>query len=396
MSSNRRIFVTERKSGILFLNLCRKVSGAEFSLLNLIKHLDRIRFIPYLLLAGPGPLSEIAGREGIPVIVLPELKQFENGFSSSRFPKLLWTVWRVRAIIRKNKIDLVHCNSPRIAYIGGPAARLAGIPSVVHVRDIVYSPFASAFKSRFLNRVSDAIITVSDATRLAVIHRCPRINQKTHVIVNGVDIDTINRLPNANVRGGFGVGKMVPLVGSVGMISKVKGNDVLIRALAIVKRSYPGIKAVIVGGPFHPGDEEFFQELKKLTGRLGLENDVIFTGFREDVFDLIRSFDLLVHPAVYPDPLPRVLLEAAALKIPIVATRVGGVPEIIEDGKSGILVEPGDPEALAQGIIVLLKDKVKASRFAETARKRAEDFFSIQRHADRVMEIYREILGKNK
>jgi glycosyltransferase involved in cell wall biosynthesis len=389
------MIVTERKAGILFLNLCLKVSGAEFSLLNLIKHLDRTRFIPHMLLAGSGPLAEIAEREGIPVIVLPELKQFEGGFHIVRFPELLWTVWRVGAIIRKNKIDLVHCNSPRAAYIGGAAARLAGIPSVIHVRDIVFSPFASALKSRFLNWVSDSIITVSDATRLSVIRRYPRINQKTHTIVNGVDIGHMDGLPVTNVRGGLGVGDIAPLVGSVGMISEVKGNDVLIRALAIVKRSFPEIRALIVGAPFHPGDAKYFCELKELVGRLGLEANVVFPGFREDVLDLIRSLDLLVHPAVYPDPLPRVLLEAAALRIPIVATRVGGVPEIIEDGKSGVLVDPGDPEALAQGIMGLLEDKVKARRLAETARKRVEEFFSIQGHVDRVMAIYRKILDLN-
>ena len=125
-----------------------------------------------------------------------------------------------------------------------------------------------------------------------------------------------------------------------------------------------------------------------MVANLNLKNNIIFTDFRNDVPEIMSSLDVLVHTSIMSDPLPRVLLEAMALGKSIVATRVGGVPEIIEDGNTGILVSPHNADAVAEAVVTLLRDKERAKEMGLAGRQRVEQNFSIQKHVERVQELY--------
>lgn len=381
---------------ILFINTTAKMSGAEFSMLRLMSGLDMEHFYPILLLPESGPFADQADRSGIETVILPQVIRFGEHFRWYKIPKAVRAVCKLFSILRSRQIHLVHVNSPRAAYFGGVAARLAGVPVVIHVRDTHESPFASLFKSRLLGFLSDRIVAVSGAAAAVVLRVNPGLGKKTEVVYNGFDLRHIAETPVADIRAEWGLSATTWLIGSVATIHPSKGQDVLIRALARVHASHPQTRLLLIGEQFHPGAAAYQADLEKLAARSGLADAVIFTGFRHDVPSLIKGLDLFVHPAVIADSLPGALIEAAAAGKAIVASLVGGVPEIIENGKSGIVIEPGDPEKLAQAILVLLSDKTKADQFAEAARERAHGLFPIRMHVERMMAVYHVVMNEKK
>jgi len=379
---------------VLYLHPAAGLGGAANSLLSLFEAIDRQRFEPILLLPEEGDLSRQAAKIGVDAVILPSMIKFGESYRFAKFPRILRSVGALRTIIKQRGTRIVHSNSPRAAYLGGTAARISGARSVVHVRDIHLSPFASPRKARLLGRLSDAIVAVSAATRESIVAASPSLAAKTKVIYNGVDLKKLDGLPARNVRPELGIEKEAALIGSVGLLHPAKGPDILIRAAARLKRSFPSLKVLIVGDVLLEGDEPYKKELEQLARAEHIADIVVFTGFRADVFDLMRALDVLVHPAVYPDPLPRALLEAGALRRPIVATNVGGVAEIVEHERSGLLVEPGNAEALADAVASLLNDRTKAEAFASEARRKVERDFSLEKHAEKMMALYGEVLAK--
>jgi len=379
-------------SGILYLNPTSKMSGAEFSLLALLEKIDQRRFHPILLLPEEGPFSKKARRGGIETLILPSLIRFEEGYHVDKLPKIVRSIFQIRKIIKSRGIRLVHSNTPRTAYLGGTAARLSSVPALTHVRDIRFSPFSRPAKAKLLGYLSDVIVTVSCATKDSIIEVTPSLKPKIKIVYNGVNIERLDGLPRKNIRQELGIEDDVPVIGSVGLLHPVKGHDVLIRAASLLKRSFPSLRVLIVGEEWFSRDESYRKKLERLAKDQNLENRIILTGFREDVFDLMRAMDVLVHPAVYPDPLPRTLLEGCALRKAIVATNVGGVPEIVDHDLSGLLIEPSDPEIMASAIGSLLRDKKKAASLASEARRKAERFFSIEQHVESIVAIYEGLL----
>ena len=391
----------EKRSGmtggpvkILYLHPAAGLGGAANSLLSLFEAIDRQRYEPILLLPEGGDFSRQAAKIGVDTVILPSMIRFGESYRFAKFPRILRSVGALRRVIRRRGVRIVHSNSPRAAYLGGTAARISGARSIVHVRDIHLSPFASPRKARLLGRLSDAIVAVSSATRESIVTASPFLAAKTKVIYNGIDLKKLDGLPARDVRPELGIEKETVLIGSVGLLHPAKGPDILIRAAARLKRSFPSLKALIVGDVLLERDEPYKKELEQLARTEHIGDIVVFTGFRADVFDLMRALDILVHPAVYPDPLPRALLEAGALRRPIVATDVGGVAEIVEHGRSGLLVEPGNPEALAAAVASLLNDRAKAAALAAEARRKVERDFSLEKHTEKMMALYEEVLAK--
>jgi len=387
------VHVIERMFNILFIDSTAMMSGSEFSLMGLIENLDKRRFNPILLLPEEGPFYKKAKEMSIETIILPCMIRFGEGYRFNKIPKILTSLHKLVRIIKQKGIHLVHSNSPRASYLGGMAARLASIPSVTHVRDIHQSPFSHPFKARLLGYLADTVVAVSSATKDSISGAIPSLESKIEVIYNGIDIQEFDDRDPKDIRQEFGISKRAPVIGSVGIIHPVKGHDILIRATVLIKKHFPSVKVFIVGGALFEKDRVFRLELDKLVEDFGLDKNIVFTGFREDVFDFIQAMDVLVHPATYPDPFPRILLEASALKKAIVATRVGGVPEILAHDVSGLLVEPGDPESLAEAVISLLRDRKKAEEFALKARQAVEKSFTIEKHVSNMTAIYERLFG---
>jgi len=378
---------------ILYLNLTAKTSGAEFCLLRLVAGLDKNKFQPVLLLPETGPLSNQAEAMGVETIILPSLIKFGEHFHFWKVFKISRAAWLLGKIIRSEKIDVIHANAPRATYVGGPAARWCRIPLLTHVRDIECSPFSSKFKSRLLGFFSDRIIPVSHAVADSIRQVNPALSAKIEVIYDGFDLEAIAATGRTDIRREWGLPPTTRLIGSVGIIHPSKGPDILIRAAAHLKPLVPELKLLIIGGVLQRRGQAYQNSLEKLAADLGMKDAVIFTGFRPDALSLIKDLNLFIHPAIVADSLPGALIEAAASGKAIVASRVGGVPEIVEHERSALLVEPGQVEQLAAAVLDLLNDSGKSAELSAQARQRAISLFPIGTHVDRVCRVYRWLLN---
>lgn len=368
--------------------------GAENSLLSLIGGLDRSRFSPLLVCPEPGFLSGKAEELGIPVRFLPI---FDFFFTSNPLlllrqgRQLRHNVVSLRRHIREQGIDLVHVNSFKVGPPYAIAARMLGIPCIWHSREILLT---TAFRKRILvemiRSLPDGVIAVSEACA-AQFGRGGRGNTKVHVIYNGIDTEAFRaRADGQAVRREFDLAADTPLVGCVGQLIPWKGQDDFLRVAAGVLSTLPEARFLIVGREVesHPS---FRAALEELASSLDIRDHVIFTGFRQDVPSLIASMDVFLHCAVQPDPLPRVILEAMALGKPVVATDTGGIPEMIEEGRSGFLAPPRDVRSLREATISLLVDGGLAHRMGQAARERLQERFSLTQHVEAVTQLYSEL-----
>jgi glycosyltransferase involved in cell wall biosynthesis len=181
----------------------------------------------------------------------------------------------------------------------------------------------------------------------------------------------------------------------VGRLVDWKGPDYFIEAAAAVRESIETASFMLVGSAIF-GEQSFVDDLEEMAVRLGLEDKMIFTGFREDVSDIMSAMDLLVHASILPDPLPTVLVEAMSLGIPVVAAAGGGVEEIVEDGVTGTVVPPRDREAMARAMIDILSHPDKAKSMGEAGLRRAADLFDIEKTTRRMEAELMEVLSGGK
>jgi glycosyltransferase involved in cell wall biosynthesis len=296
----------------------------------------------------------------------------------------------IRRVIRKARPDIVHTHTSKAGFLGRLAARQERVPHVVH------TPHGHVFHGYFLPPVTrgviqlerlaarwtDRIVTLTDSE--AEQHLALGIGRREQFVTipSGVDLDPVLAARSERVAA---QGK---IVGAVGRLAAVKGHEHLIRATPIILKQHPGTTVVIVG------DGEERQALKGLAESLGVAGAVHFTGHREDVASLIAGMDLFVLPSLN-EGMGRVLVMAMALGKPIVATTVGGVPELLGHGEAGVLVPAADPAALADAVAGLLRDPECARRLGEAGRRRAP-LYSARVMVDSLDTLYREILSNSR
>jgi glycosyltransferase involved in cell wall biosynthesis len=314
------------------------------------------------------------------------LKDFYQ-FTRWHVPK----IWPIVRAIREAEADLVHVNTtPGSGKAAIIAARLAGKPCVCHIR--VFHEL-TAFDRLFV-RLVDQFIYISRAVADTYVSQgVPRT--KGTVVHNAVDLSEFEPCMNVGqVRREFGWTGEERLVGVIGRLDWWKGHEYFLEAMARVSQEIPDLRALIVGKPeASPRNQSYFQMLQSLTKSLGLENRVVFTGFRTDVPRIVQALDVVVLSSSAPEPFGRVVIEGMAAGKAVVATGAGGVLDIIEDGVSGVLVPCKDSVAMADAVLALLSDREKARQMGIAARQRVEEKFTVQRHAATVQGLYDAILG---
>lgn len=234
-------------------------------------------------------------------------------------------------------------------------------------------------------RHADRIIAVSE--KIARQMRMAGIkSQKICVIENGVNLDRFVGNEAANLmRESLRIKKDVPVVGTVGALTKEKGHMYFLNAALKVKRVFPEAVFLFVG------DGRERPNLEKATSYLGIQDNVIFAGMRKDVPEILSILDVFVLPSL-SEGLPMALLEAQAAKVPVIATRVGAIPDVLQNGVTGILVPPKEPQAIAEAIIMILSDKQLASGIAQKGFERVRDNFSSQKMACKYLCLYKELI----
>ena len=217
-----------------------------------------------------------------------------------------------------------------------------------------------------------------------------KAKNKIRVVYNGTDIKKYEcNHSGERIRKEFCIKPEEKLVGIIGRIAHWKGQKEFLYAARGISEKIPDTRFLIVGDG--SGDRKYLDEVKELPQKIGLQEKVIFTGFRNDVNEILAAMDIVVHASTLPEPFGLTIIEAMACGKPIVATNGGGVPEIIIDGVTGVLVPMKDPAALEKGIIEMLTDPEKRKKLGSAGRKRVEEFFTVDTFVKNMSNQYQEL-----
>ncbi len=296
-------------------------------------------------------------------------------------------VRRVARIIRQGEYALVHTHSPRSLLIGRPAAALCRVPLVHHVQcpalvdtsNIWRNRMNAFLERRLLNRVA-AVIPVSESLRFYLCQQGIQERQLT-VIPNAVPV--LGPLSGRPCPAGIWT------IGICALFRPRKGVEVLVRALAELKRDGFPVRLRAVGY-FMDGPYERY--IKNLVTDLGLEHDVQWMGFCDNVYDQLREMDLFVYPSTHGEGLPLAILEAMAAGVPVVSTNVEGTPEAVRDGTDGVIVEPNSVAALADGFRRILRGDLDWSALRVSAHRRQAERYSDTKLTRDVASVYDSVL----
>ena len=295
---------------------------------------------------------------------------------SSKLSFNFWGCWQDK------QIDLIHANSLAAGLIGGVAAKLYGIPIVMHKR------YATAYGilDRLCEALLDRVILVSEATRWTFAP-----NSKQALVYNGVELSPLQPLSQADtLRADFNLDPDAVLVGIVTRITPEKGIHTLIEATAKLKAS-PSVQLLVVGGPYFPKDAEYIDSLKVQAEKLGIADRVIFTGFLEDTEAILSLLDVVLLASTIPEACPRTIIEAMAAGVPVIATPLGGSKELVTP-ETGILVPAEDAEAFAEAITQLAEDAERRKQMGKACRLRAEQLFCATQNARLTEDLYLDLL----
>jgi glycosyltransferase involved in cell wall biosynthesis len=369
------------------------IGGAQETVMLVADMLDPARFDASVI-SGPqtgpeGSLIEDVRARGIPLTIEPALVREINPAKD-----LLALVCLIR-FIRRGRYDIVHTNSSKAGILGRWAAWLAGVPVVVHT---VHGWAHNERQHPLLRRFYIFLEQVTQLITRKLIVVSPRNTEKgladgiatpaKYVMVrSGIELDRFRQpvRPREDVRTELSIPLDAPVVGTVTRLSPQKAPLDFVKAVARVAEKRPNIHFVIVGdGPLRA-------EVEARVAASGLADRVHLTGLRRDVPDLLHSFDVFALTSLW-EGLPRVLPQAMAAGLPIVATAVDGNAEAVEDGISGILTPPGDPQSLADALLRLLDDPALAAEMGAAGRKRADEF-GARKMVDDIAALYETLLA---
>lgn len=312
--------------------------------------------------------------------VVPSYRSMLRYFATSR---------ELARAFREHRIDVVHCADIRSAYHAGLAGKLARVPVICHVRNR-YADLSLRDRS-FLWQV-DRFVFVSEATRRAFAHRVP--DSRAAVLYDGVDVPARAESDcRARARAKIGAHADAPVAGMVARVARQKDYETLVRAAKIVVQALPEAQFIVVGDhQGAPEHREYFREIMKQIRREGMEAHFRFTGYVTNVESILPAFDVFVL-STHWEGFPLVILEAMARGLPVVATAVDGIPEVVESGRTGLLFEEGDADSLASHLVRLLAEPEECARMGEQARRRIEAEFSTHRYEEAVGTLYRSVIG---
>ncbi len=395
---------------ILYVEGCRDgtVGGSHISLYSMVANLDRKQFHPLVVFYSNHHVAEKLR------VVTKDVYTFKNfrpldlgallsGLSPSLsnvapmlspIQKIVNFIWfflrpsfQYARFLRSKSVDIVHLNnSINTNHDWMLAAKIARVKLISHERGISESLSRS---SKLLGNSADLLICISKKIRETLL-RHGLSEEKTVVVYNG--IDTLQVRPKQDrecLKSIWGIAANSPVIGVVGNIKHWKGQETVVRATAILKKTWPDIKCVLVGG-VNAGDP-YKGRLEEIIQALGVEENVVFTGFQENPADFIDIMDIVVHASIEPEPFGRVNIEAMYLNKAVVSTNVGGPTEIFEDGKNGILIEPNNPDLLAQQLALLLSNPELRQRLGKRAHATVLQKFTIEQTVRKIEGHYREL-----
>ncbi len=354
---------------ILYVDTERVWRGGQEQLFSLILGIRDRQHQVWLASPSDSPLSSKALQSGIETYCFGQRNELSP-----------WAFLQLWNILRKQDFDILHLNTPRPMILGGLASKLCGIPLRICSRRVNF-PLNSPLSRLKYNWMQESVVTVSVSIRRTLIEGGVRPDL-IKVIYEGVDLAWVDSLqasaPEDRNRG--------LVVGTVAYLSPEKGHGTLLDAVPRVISRVPDVHFILVGaGALMP-------TLKARVEELGIQKNVTFTGFRSDSEALMKNFDVFCLPSI-SEGLSSAILVAMASRLPIVATQAGGIPELVVDGESGILVPPDDSDQLAVGLCKVLESPQLRKRMGCAGRQRIEETFTLERKLNETEKLYLSMMA---
>ena len=410
--------IRRRRIAYVEANTDGTIGGSHTSLLNLIRGLEKSRYAPVVVFFAYHQLiSEFlaAGAE-VHVLSTPFIFSFglnSHGASTTKIGKtlnlplvlirksfnmissiLLFGILRSMWFLWKERIDILHLNnSVPIMEEWLVAAKLLGKKCIGHQRGLIPMPARSGLIARMRRaaKMLDAAISVSNAVKEDMAAKGAIFKQNT-VIHDALPEEYLAIGDNSEYDVGETILPSAPTIGIIGNIKPWKGQKVVIQALPELVQDYPKLNCMIVGEA-PPNCHDYCEELDALISRHGLQDNVIFTGYRKNICEIMKCLDVVIHASISPEPFGMVVIEAMALGKPVIATNSGGPKEIIEQGVTGILVAPNDPSELARAVKSLFENWPEALKMGRHGREYVKQHFRVEKNVSKTEAVYETLIG---
>ncbi|WP_339317363.1 glycosyltransferase family 4 protein [Paenibacillus sp. FSL R10-2734] len=374
---------------VAYIDHTAKWSGGEVALFNILTHIGE-QIDPLVILAEDGALAERLREKGMDVRIIPLDESIRSrgrnavnlGAPAAAF-KLLAYGRKLAPLLKEEKVDCVHTNSLKSALYGAIAAKIAGVPLIWHIRDHIGAPYLKPIVAKGIRLLSrllpNGVIANSHSTLNAL--ELPR--SKKTLVVYSAFAKAI----------GNGIGKRDQKdfnVLLVGRLAHWKGQHIVLEAAKSFKNE-PRVKFWLAGDALF-GEEAYKQELLQKIKNDELTN-VSMLGHVDDIQGLMNTADLLIHTSVTPEPFGQVIVEGMAAGLPVIASNEGGPVEIVVQGETGLLIEPGDAAILADSIKWMLDHPEERRRMADNGMKRVKEHFVIENTVKDIVDYYKGLLA---
>ncbi len=329
-------------------------------------------------IAGPSNsgIGREARRRGIPFIPIPMRSVMDlNGW------------FRLHRLLRRERPAILHTHSSKDSWLAGLAGKRTGVPVLIRTRHVSIPVHAHRLNPVY--RIPDRIIVTASATRDHLVRQYGLEPERVVTLPTGVDLDRFGpHVSGRPFREEFGLDERTPLVGIVAQLRGSKGHDTFIEAARLLSGENPDTRFLVVG------DGLWRNIVREKVDREGMTDRVRLTGYREDIPAVMAALDVLVMASIRTDGIPQAGLQAMATGLPLVGTDVGGIPEIVRDGETGLLVPPGDAPALADAVGRLIADKALRNRLGATGLERVRERYSLEGMLDALERLYEDRLRR--
>ncbi|MFH1613295.1 MAG: glycosyltransferase family 4 protein [bacterium] len=382
---------------ILFFISHPTMGGSQQYILDLVTHLNFNKYIPLIISCFDGEFIRLLEENKIKTFILPMKKEYVNIKKNVKFfnpisvilffINICKVMLNIYNLIKKEKIDLIYNNNLRCQILSLIPSKLTKIPSLWHIHGFREKIFLHLFLSFFVNK----IIVLSEDVKKR-LGKFLLNKSKLVVIYNGVNFQKIKKIEEQekiNIRKEIEIEKNDFVIAMIGQLVPIKGYEYFIKSAFHILKEIPNTKFLIVG------DEPYYSKgyklsLQELIEKLNLKKNVIFIEYQKDLFKIISILDIFTLTSIH-EHFGRVIIEAMACKIPVIAFNTGGVSEIIIDNKTGFLIEPNNYKKLAKKIIELLKNNEMKNNFGNAGFKRVNELFNLNETIKKVEELFENL-----
>jgi len=368
------------------------ISGSGLNTFLTMRGLDKEEYETTLACAPGGKLIPLVRSHRMKVITFKNLVQPLHPVRDAL------AVFDLAVFMKKNPYHVVHTHNSKAGFVGRLAAKLAGVPVIVHtVHGFAFHDEEPPWRQwlfrkaeRLASHWCDRMIFISQPLMEWALKARIAEKKKMLKIYSGIELDRFKPATEEEtkrLREKWGLGERDAVVGIVSKLWEGKGHELLIEAFRKIRQKKREAKLVMVGEGY------LLNSLRAFADKLELNDAVIFAGFQQEVAQIIAAFDVAVLPSLF-EGMGRVLLEAMAMEKPVVASRVGGIPDLVEHGVNGYLVSPGNVREIEHALFTILDDPVLAKRMGKEGREKITSRFSAATMVDSIERIYRELLSR--